>query len=136
MNVRRGTRLSAVPLLCAALLAGAAACGGGGSGGGQDRNALEVQLGKGPFKDYEHRLVGKDGTPLGPKEARHRLDCYADVLLAYGGKADVAAYERTGEGYALIGIGKPAEFKREADACLGKENVSGYVPPYPAAALG
>lgn len=129
-------RLVAVSGACVALLVGVAACGGGGDGGGsKDRTALEAQLTKGPFREYRD-FRGADGDKLSEDEAQKRLDCYADVLLTYGDKADVTAYEKSGKDYLLIGIAKPKDFKPKADACLGKENVSQYVPPYPAAALG
>jgi hypothetical protein len=134
MNARRGTRPAVLSAVCAALLAGVAACGGGG--GSKDRDALEAQLTKGPFKGYEKTFRDEDGKPLSPGDAKKRLDCYADVLLEYGDKDDVAAYSTSGEDYVKIGVDKPKEFNAKADACLGDENVSQYAPPYPVAGLG
>lgn len=135
MNAKRGTRLAVLSGVCAALLAGVAACGGGG-GGSKDRDALEAQLVKGPFKGYEKTFRGEDGKALSPGDAKKRLDCYADVLLSYGDKDDLAAYSESGGDYATIGIGESKEFNAKADACLGRENVSQYAPPYPVAGLG
>jgi hypothetical protein len=134
MNARRGTRPAVLSAACAALLAGVAACGGGG--GSKERDALEAQLTKGPFKGYEQVFRGGDGKALSPGDAKKRLDCYADVLLEYGDKDDLAAYSASGEDYVKIGISESKEFNAKADACLGDENVSQYAPPYPVAGLG
>lgn len=135
MTRRTLIRRITAPVLCAAVLTGAAACGGGGGGDHKDRDALEVQLKKGPLGDYRHFVDG-DGRTLDAAKAQQRVDCYADVLLKYGDKEQVAAYAESGKDYALIGIGEPEKFKSRADACLGKDAARQFVPPYPAAALG